>query len=205
MWLDLAALAILVGAMGVGFLRGWLVSSIRFGGAGSAYVGAWWLGPQVAPLFEARGLSGMLAVAAGGLAVFFVLLVSVEILAAVVKAIETRRRGGQARTAPDRFGGALVGAIPGAGFAVPEGDANGRSLTVHLRDGSLDLLQSTDGFVDLLSPATLTGSFTATHNDRRARQLSAAVRRLVNDALGSNRRADTRTPIDRRIARLTEE
>lgn len=98
-----------------------------------------------------------------------------------------------------------LGVYAGAGFAVPEGDANGRSLTVHLRDGSLDLLQSTDGFVDLLSPATLTGSFTATHNDQRARQLSAAVRRLVNDALGSNRRADTRTPIDRRIARLTEE
>ncbi len=98
-----------------------------------------------------------------------------------------------------------LGVYAGAGFALPKGDANGRSLTVRLRDGSLSLLESTDGFVDLLSPATLTGSFTATHNDQRARQLSAALRRLVNDALGSNARTDATTPIDRRIARLAEE
>ncbi len=98
-----------------------------------------------------------------------------------------------------------LGVYAGAGFALPQGDASGRSLTVRLRDGSLDLLESTDGFVDLLSPATLTGSFTATHNDQRARQLSAALRRLVNDALGSDARTDATTPIDRRIARLAEE
>lgn len=98
-----------------------------------------------------------------------------------------------------------LGVYAGAGFALPEGDASGRSLTVRLRDGSLDLLESTDGFIDLLSPATLTGSFTATHNDERARQLSAALRRLVNDALGSNARTDATTPIDRRIVRLAED
>ncbi len=98
-----------------------------------------------------------------------------------------------------------LGVYAGAGFALPEGDASGRSLTVWLRDGSLSLLESTDGFVDLLSPAKLTGSFTATHNDQRARQLSAALRRLVNDALGSNARTGATTPIDRRIARLAEE
>ncbi len=98
-----------------------------------------------------------------------------------------------------------LGVYVGAGFAMPQGDASGASLTVRLRDGSLVLLESTDGFVDLLSPATLTGSFTATHNDQRARQLSAALRRLVNNALGSNRRTDATTPIDRRIARLAEE
>ncbi len=98
-----------------------------------------------------------------------------------------------------------LGVYAGAGFALPEGDASGRSLTVWLRDGSLNLLESTDGFVDLLSPATLTGSFTATHNDQRARQLSAALRRLVNDALRSNARTDGTTPIDRRIARLAEQ
>ncbi len=98
-----------------------------------------------------------------------------------------------------------LGVYAGAGFALPQGDASGASLTVRLRDGSLILLESTDGFVDLLSPATLTGSFTATHNDQRARQLSAALRRLVNDALGSNRRTDATTPIDRRTARLAEE
>jgi len=98
-----------------------------------------------------------------------------------------------------------LGVYAGAGFALPDGDASGRSLTVQLRAGSLDLLESTDGFVDLLSPATLTGSFTATHNDQRARQLAAALRRLVNDALGSNARTDASTPIDRRVVRLAEE
>jgi uncharacterized membrane protein required for colicin V production len=118
MGLDLLALGILVAAAAVGFVRGWLVSSVRFGGALAAYVGAWVLGPRLAPLFESRGLSGMLAVAMGGLAVFLVLLVAVEIVAALVKAAERRRRGGQARTGPDRAGGALVGALAGAAFAV---------------------------------------------------------------------------------------
>ncbi len=98
-----------------------------------------------------------------------------------------------------------LGVYAGAGFALPVGDASGRSLAVRLRDASLDLLESTDGFVDLLSPATLTGTFTATHDDRRTRQLSAALRRLVNNALGSNRRTAAATPDDRRIARLAEE
>ena len=98
-----------------------------------------------------------------------------------------------------------LGVYAGAGFALPVGDASGRSLEVRLRDASLELLESTDGFVDLLSPATLTGTFTATHNDRRTRQLSTALRRLVNNALGSNRRSEAATPDDRRIVRLAEE
>jgi len=118
MWLDLAALGILAAAAAVGWVRGWLVSSVRFGGALAAYVGAWWLGPVVAPFFEARGLSGVLAVATGGLAVFFVLLLSVEGLAAVVKAMDRRRRGDDPRSGADRAGGALVGAIAGGAFAV---------------------------------------------------------------------------------------
>ncbi len=98
-----------------------------------------------------------------------------------------------------------LGVYAGAGFALPEGDASGRSLEVHLRDASLEFLESTDGFVDLLSPATLTGSFTATHNDQRTRQLSSALRRLVRDGLGRSRRSAAATPIERRIAQLAEE
>ena len=81
-----------------------------------------------------------------------------------------------------------LGVYAGAGFAMPKGDAGeGRALTVRLRDGSLELLESTDGFVDLLTPASLTGTFTATHNDPRTRQLSAAIRRLVTKAIGRKR------------------
>jgi len=144
MWLDLAALAILVSAAAIGLVRGLLVSSVRLGGAVGAYVGAWWLAPQVAPLFEARGLSGMLAVAAGGLAAFFVLLLSVEILAAVVKAFDRKRRGGQPRTAPDRLGGALVGAVAGAAFAVLIGWF-GITLDVLRTQTGNEALPSTEG------------------------------------------------------------
>ena len=97
-----------------------------------------------------------------------------------------------------------LGVYAGAGFALPEGDANGQSIAVHLRDASLELLESTDGFVDLLSPATLTGSFTATRNDQRTRQLSSALRRLVSNGLGSSRRSATAKRIDRRIAQLAD-
>lgn len=118
MWLDLVALGILAAAMAVGAVRGLLVSSVRFGGALAAYVGAWWLGPAAAPVFEGWGLSGVLAVGAASLAVFFGLLVSVEIVAAGVKSLEARHRGGRARSGADRTGGALVGAVAGTAFAL---------------------------------------------------------------------------------------
>jgi len=118
MWLDLLALGILLAAAVLGLGRGLAVSTVRLAGALSAYLGSWWLGPAAAPFFETHGLSGMLAVAAGGLGVFFGLLLSVEILAALVKSHEARRRGRRPRSTPDRVGGALVGALAGAGFAV---------------------------------------------------------------------------------------
>ena len=97
-----------------------------------------------------------------------------------------------------------LGIYAGAGFALPKGDASGRSIAVRLRDASMELVDSTDGFVDLLSPASLTGTFTATHNDPRTRQLFAALRRLENNALGSGHRARAATPDDRRIEQLAE-
>ena len=118
MWLDLVALGILVAAAVLGGVRGLLLSTVRLGGAVSAYLGAWWLGPAAAPFFETHGLSGLLALVAGGLGVFFGLLLSVEVVAAVVKSVEARRRGGRPRSTPDRMGGALVGTLAGAGFAV---------------------------------------------------------------------------------------
>ncbi|MCH8153337.1 MAG: hypothetical protein IH830_13305 [Planctomycetes bacterium] len=80
-----------------------------------------------------------------------------------------------------------VGIYGGAGFAVPHGEPGQNTLTVSLRDASLTLLESTDGFVDLLSPARLTGDFTAVLDSRRARQIHYAVSQLVTDALGRSR------------------
>ena len=80
-----------------------------------------------------------------------------------------------------------VGIYGGAGFAVPHGEPGQDTLSVSLRDASLTLLESTDGFVDLLSPARLTGDFTAVLDSRRARQIHYAVSQLVTDALGRSR------------------
>ena len=72
----------------------------------------------------------------------------------------------------------------GAGFALPAGTAGASTMSLELRDASLTLLDSTDGFIDLLSPARLTGRVTAHLSEKRARQLRYAVSQLVTDALG---------------------
>lgn len=119
MWLDLGVLGILVAAALVGAVRGTLVSSVRLFGAVAAYAGAWWLGPQAGELLAERfGIGGTLGLLAGGLAVFSGLLLAIELLAAVVKGVDRRRRDGFPRGSADRLGGALVSAAAGFGFAI---------------------------------------------------------------------------------------
>ncbi|MHC4414357.1 MAG: hypothetical protein ACYS0G_03640 [Planctomycetota bacterium] len=83
-----------------------------------------------------------------------------------------------------------VGVYGGAGFALPLGETGRRTLSLTVRDASLTLLDSTDGFVDLLSPARLTGTITATLDTQRVGQIHDAVRRLVANALGRSRHVD---------------
>ena len=81
-----------------------------------------------------------------------------------------------------------VGIYAGAGFAMPSGNPErDKSITFTLRDASLQLQEGTAGFVDLLSPAQLTGTFTARRDDKRARQLYFGVSQLVTNALGRTR------------------
>ena len=82
------------------------------------------------------------------------------------------------------FADGEVGVYGGAGFALPDGDAGAATLGLELRDASLTLLDSTDGFVDLLSPARLTGQLTARLNENRTQQMRFAVSQLVTNALG---------------------
>ncbi|MHC4421323.1 MAG: hypothetical protein ACYS1E_12105 [Planctomycetota bacterium] len=82
------------------------------------------------------------------------------------------------------FADGEVGVYGGAGFALPDGPAGASTMTLELRDASLTLLDSTDGFIDLLSPARLTGTVTARLSEKRVRQLRYAVSQLVTDALG---------------------
>jgi hypothetical protein len=81
-----------------------------------------------------------------------------------------------------------VGIYGGAGFALPSDDPyHHDSISVTVRDASLSLQEATAGFVDLLSPAQLTGTFKATRNDRRSRELYFAASQLVTNALGRTR------------------
>jgi hypothetical protein len=77
-----------------------------------------------------------------------------------------------------------VGVYGGAGFALPGGKVGASRLGLDLRDASLTLLESTDGFVDLLSPARLTGTVSARRNEKRTEQALYAVSQLVTNALG---------------------
>ncbi len=80
-----------------------------------------------------------------------------------------------------------MGVYGGAGFAIPKGEPGKGSVSLELRDASITLLDSTDGFVDLLSPARLTGKITAGLDERRSRQMAYAVNQLVTNALGYTR------------------
>ena len=82
------------------------------------------------------------------------------------------------------FADGELGVYGGAGFALPDGEAGAATLGLELRDASLTLLDSTDGFVDLLSPARLTGRVTARLSEERMRQMRYAVSQLVTNALG---------------------
>lgn len=80
-----------------------------------------------------------------------------------------------------------VGMYGGAGFALPEGRMDAKTITLTLRDASMQLLESTAGFIDLLSPAQMTGSFSATRDDQKVREMSNAASQLVTNALGKTR------------------
>ncbi len=83
--------------------------------------------------------------------------------------------------------GGEIGIYGGAGFAAPRGKPGKRRLRMTLRDASLTLLDSTEGFRDVLGPTKLTGTFTAVHDPRRCRQLHYAISQIVTNALGRSR------------------
>ncbi len=89
------------------------------------------------------------------------------------------------------FSDGEVGVYGGAGFATPKIKSDRMSLNIE--DASLTLLHATDGFIDLLSPARLTGSLTADLDERRARQVQRAVSQLVTNALGRSLIVDAGT------------
>lgn len=80
-----------------------------------------------------------------------------------------------------------VGIYGGSGFARPLGKPGDDSLTINLREASLQLLDSTDGFIDLLAPARISGTFSAVHDRRETRRMYYALSQVITDAFGESR------------------
>ncbi len=84
------------------------------------------------------------------------------------------------------FAGGQVGVYGGSGFALPRGTLGGPHFGLSLKEASLTLLVSTDGFVDLLSPARLTGALTAAYDEEQTRRVRRAVSQIVTNAMGKS-------------------
>ena len=90
-----------------------------------------------------------------------------------------------------------VGVYIGAGFVLPHGKLTKAKLSISVRDASLKLGDSTDGLIDLLSPARLSGRFKATNNPELVRQFQLATSQFVTDALGRTRFVYNQSEADR--------
>ncbi|MHC5028660.1 MAG: hypothetical protein ACYTGR_18075 [Planctomycetota bacterium] len=85
------------------------------------------------------------------------------------------------------FSDGQIGVYGGAGFATVQGTPGEDLMTLTVKEASLELLDSTPGFVDPLSPARLTGKVTAEQDLLRTRRLYFNVSQVVTDALGRSR------------------
>jgi hypothetical protein len=80
-----------------------------------------------------------------------------------------------------------VGLYGGAGFAWPSGDLDDGPASLEIVGSSMTLLDSTDGFRDLLSPVLLLGYTQAPLNSVEALRFRQAASQLVTDKLGTTR------------------
>lgn len=83
-----------------------------------------------------------------------------------------------------------VGVYGGAGFALPKGRVGQRKSELSITNASLKLLEKTSGFNDLLTPAHLSATISATLDERATIMLQLAASQLVTNAMGSSRFVD---------------
>ena len=77
-----------------------------------------------------------------------------------------------------------VGVYGGGGFAWPRGKPDDGTMGLLLTGSNLSLVARTKGFVDLLSPAEMLGTVTATMDEAKSRGLRRAASQAVTNALG---------------------
>ncbi len=81
------------------------------------------------------------------------------------------------------FSGKEIGIYGGGGFAWPKGTSGEDEYGVDIVGSNVTLLKATDGFVDMLSPAQLTGRLRSRLDETRTRQLRRATSQYVSNAL----------------------
>lgn len=83
-----------------------------------------------------------------------------------------------------------VGVYGGGGFAWPRGKPGSAPMSLVVRGSSLALVACTEGFVDPLTPARLTGTIFVDLNETTTRQYRRGVSQIVTDAMGESRWVD---------------
>ncbi|MSR43830.1 MAG: hypothetical protein EXS15_00515 [Phycisphaerales bacterium] len=81
------------------------------------------------------------------------------------------------------FSGKEIGVYGGGGFAWPTGEPGEPQYGLDIVGSNVSLLAATSGFIDLLSPAQLTGRLTSRLDDAKTRQMRRATSQCVTNAL----------------------
>ncbi len=115
MWLDVLAFGALAGLSALGLVRGTLATALRIASLIGAYAAAVAGSTALAPFAaEQLNVPEVLGMAAAGSATFTVTWLGLGLLSKLITGWEKRRRRGAPRSAGDRAGGALLGALQGA-------------------------------------------------------------------------------------------
>lgn len=80
--------------------------------------------------------------------------------------------------------GGTVGLYEGGGFGYPIGGHEDDSMSLRVDPSGLTLAESTDGFIDLLSPAVLNAVFTGNCDDVAGQRLADAVDQFITNSFG---------------------
>ncbi|MDP6986737.1 MAG: hypothetical protein QGG74_01710 [Phycisphaerales bacterium] len=77
-----------------------------------------------------------------------------------------------------------LGVYEGGGFGYPIGGHEDGQMSLRVEPSGLVLAESTEGFIDLLSPAKLSAVFTGTCDDMAGHRLADGIDQLVTNAIG---------------------
>lgn len=77
-----------------------------------------------------------------------------------------------------------VGIYEGGGFGYPIGTGRNSSMTLRINEATMQLSKSTDGFVDLLSPAVLSGTFSGPCDTTEVERIRNVVNQYMTNTFG---------------------